>query len=46
MTSINIAPDVKFLNQILDLQGKKQLDVFTINRLNLAVKALSRIDPL
>lgn len=45
MTSINIAPDVKFLNQILDLQGKKQLDVFTINRLNLAVKALSRIDP-
>lgn len=46
MTSINIAPDTKFLNQILDSQGKKQLDIFTINRLNLAVKALSHIDPI
>ena len=44
MNLTNIAPDTKFLNQILDSQGKKQLDAFTINRLNLAVKALSRID--
>lgn len=44
MTLINVAPDTDFLHEIMDSQGKKQLSPFIINRLNLAVKALSRTD--